>query len=300
MRRRGWLRDGLECLAAGFVLLTLRLGPRAFAEALARGYARLLDLLVPRLRQVAMRNLELAFPGMSAGERARIAGGVFRSVARLMVAFARFPAITRGNVKVWIRYEGYEHFEAALRRGRGVLFATGHLGNWELSAFAHALMSQPMHVLVRPLDNRLLNRLVARRRALSGNRLIEKRDFARSILKALEKNQAVGVLIDQNASLENGVFVDFFGVPACAAAGFARLAARSQATVIPGFALWEEQERRYCLRFYPPVEITGDAAEDTRRLQACLEPVIRQYPDQWIWFHRRWKTRPPGEPPLYP
>jgi KDO2-lipid IV(A) lauroyltransferase len=156
-----------------------------------------------------------------------------------------------------------------------------------------------MRVLVRPLDNRRIDRLIARLRGLSGNHLIGKKDSARAILKALAANQAVGILIDQNASLEEGVFVDFFGVPACAGTAFARLAARSGAAVIPGFALWSEAERRYILRFYPPLEITGNAEDDTRRLHRQLEAVIREYPDQWLWIHRRWNTRPPGEPPLY-
>jgi KDO2-lipid IV(A) lauroyltransferase len=224
---------------------------------------------------------------------------VFRSIARVLVAFAKFPSIRRDNVARWIRYEGFEHFEEALRRGRGVLFATAHLGNWELSAYAHALLSAPMSVVVRPLDNPLIDRLVERRRALSGNRLLSKKDYARGILKALAANQAVGILIDQNASGEDGAFVDFFGVPASAGTGFAKLAARTGAAVIPGFALWSAEERRYVLRFYPPVEMSGDAARDTQALQAVLEAVIRQYPDQWFWIHRRWKTRPPGEPGIY-
>ena len=299
MTRRSPLRHLLEyCLALG-VVTSLQWTPRPLAWLLARGYARLLDLALPRLRRVAMRNLELALPELGRAEHRRIAGGVFRSIARLLLVFAQFPRIHRGNISRWIRYEGFEHFEEARRRGRGVLFATAHLGNWELSAFAHALMAEPMHVIVRPLDNPRLDALVERRRALSGNRLIQKKEAARSILKALAANQAVGILIDQNSSLEDGVFVDFFGVPACASTGLARLAAHSGATVIPGFALWSEAEGRYVLRFYPPVEITGDATEDTRRLQRQLETVIRQHPDQWLWIHRRWKTRPPGEPPIY-
>lgn len=154
-------------------------------------------------------------------------------------------------------------------------------------------------MVVRPLDNPLIDALVERRRALSGNRTIQKKDFARAIFKALAANQAVGILIDQNSNIEQGTFVDFFGVPACAGTGFAKIAARSGAAVIPGFALWSEQEHRYVLRFWPPVEITGRPEEDTARLQGVLEAVIREYPDQWLWIHRRWKTRPPGEPPLY-
>jgi KDO2-lipid IV(A) lauroyltransferase len=156
-----------------------------------------------------------------------------------------------------------------------------------------------MDIVVRPLDNPLIDALVERRRALSGNRILSKRDSARGILKALAANQAVGVLIDQNASLDGSVFVDFFGMPAAAATGFAKLAEHSGAAVIPGFALWCETEKRYILRFYPPVPMTGDTARDTQALQSVLESVIRAHPDQWLWIHRRWKTRPPGAPPIY-
>jgi KDO2-lipid IV(A) lauroyltransferase len=293
LRQRSAIRNTLEYWAALAVLKTLENSPRGLAERLAGGYARVLDLALPRLRRTALKNLEMALPERSAEERDQIAGGVFRSIARLLFAFARFPTIHRGNVGDWIRYEGFEHFEEALRRGRGVLFATAHLGNWELSAFAHALMASPMHIVVRALDNPKIDALVTRRRTLSGNRTIEKKDFARGILKALAANEAVGILIDQNTSLDEGVFVDFFGVPACSNPGPAKIAAHSGATVIPGFALWSEEERRYVLRFYPPVAITGNAAEDTQRLQKQLEAVIREYPDQWLWIHRRWKTRPP-------
>lgn len=281
------------------VLKSLEWLPRPAADRLARFYVGLLDCAVPRLRRVALRNLEFAMPEISPARRNEIAAGVYRSIARLLVAFAKFPQISKANISGWIRYEGFEHFERARAAGRGVLFATAHLGNWELSAFAHGLLTGPMHVIVRPLDNPAIDRLIERRRALSGNRIIEKKDFARTLVKALHANEAVGILIDQNSSLDQGVFVDFFGVPACAGTGFAKIATRTGAAVIPGFALWSEQERRYVLRFYPPVEITGRVDEDTARLQGVLESVIREYPDQWLWIHRRWKTRPRGEPSLY-
>jgi KDO2-lipid IV(A) lauroyltransferase len=299
MRRRSRLRDILEFLVAWKAVKSLEWAPLPVAHWLSRQYVGLLDLSLPRLRRVADRNLSLAFPSLDAAGRAAIADGIYRSIARLLVSFAKFPSIRRDNVARWIRREGAEHFEEAIRRGRGVLFATAHLGNWELSAFAHALLEKPMSVVVRPLDNPLIDALVERRRGLSGNRPIFKKDYARAILKALAANEAVGILIDQNAAADSGVFVDFFGVPACAGAGFVKIAAHSGATVLPGFALWSESERRFILRFYPPIEITGDAARDTQTLHTRLEEVIRSYPDQWLWIHRRWKTRPPGEPPLY-
>jgi len=294
------MRNWAEYSVAWVVLHSLAWLPVPLAHRLARVYTRLfLDLAIPRLRRTAYRNLSLALPGLDAGERKKIVDGVFRSIARILVSFAKFPSMRAGNAARWIRCEGAEHFENALREGRGVLFATAHLGNWELSAYAHALLTGPMNVVVRPLDNPPIDAMVERRRSLSGNRLIYKKDFARSILKALAANEAVGILIDQNATLDSGVFVDFFGVAACAGTGFAKIAAHSGAAVIPGFALWSESEGRYVLRFYPPVPITGDAARDTQALQSQVEEVIRAHPDQWLWIHRRWKTRPPGERSLY-
>jgi KDO2-lipid IV(A) lauroyltransferase len=280
----------LEYWLFRLIIGLLHYTPLAAGNLLGRGIARLFDRVVPRLRRVAGRNLELA----GFGSRPDIIDGVFESLGRLLVTFAKFPDIRAGNVREWIRYEGFEHYEEAKRRGRGVLFATGHLGNWELSAYAHALLTEPMNVLVRPLDNSRIDAFVERRRALSGNRIITKKDAARTILRALAANEAVGILVDQNSMLNEGVFVDFFGVPACTNAAFVRLAAHSGAAVIPGFALWSRQERSYVLRFYPPVEITGDIVADTGRLHKVIEQVIREHPDQWLWLHRRWNTRPPG------
>ena len=244
---------------------------------------------------MAYRNLARALPELSAARHAEITDGVFRSIARVLVTFAKFPTIRRDNVKQWIRCEGGEHLDEALRQGRGVLFATAHLGNWELSAYAHALLARPMHVVVRPLDNPLIDAMVERRRGLSGNRMIGKKKYARSILKALAANQAVGILVDQNSAADTGVFIDFFGAKACAGVGFVKLAERSGAAVIPGFALWEEREQRYVLRFRPAIAMTGNPARDTQLVQSELEQAIREHPDQWLWIHRRWKTRPEGE-----
>jgi Kdo2-lipid IVA lauroyltransferase/acyltransferase len=280
----------IEYWLARFVLWSLDRFP-----SLAGLYVKLLDLAIPRLRRTAIRNLEMA--GFSNPKQ--ITNGVFQSIARLIAAFARFPGLNRQNISDYIRYDGLENLTRAQSKGRGVLIATAHLGNWELSAFAHALLSQPMSIVVRPLDHPGIDGIVERRRALSGNRIIEKTDAARGILRALKENDAVGILIDQNTAPEQGVFIDFFGVKACAGSAFAKLAHRSGAAVVPGFALWSAKERRYVLRFYPEVEITGDVQADTQRIHSQLESVIREHPDQWLWIHRRWKTRPPGEPPIY-
>jgi KDO2-lipid IV(A) lauroyltransferase len=255
----------------------------------------LLDLSIPRLRKIAMRNLSLA--GLERPDE--ITDGVFRSVGRVVAGFLQFPKINRDNVHRWIRYEGLENFTRAIERGKGVLIATGHLGNWELSAYAHALMTAPMNIVVRPLDNPRIDRFVERRRALSGNKIIRKKEAAREILKALAAGEAVGILIDQNTGLTEGVFVDFFGVKACAGTAFVKFAHHTGAAVVAGFALWSREERRYVLRFYPEIPMTGDVHADTQTVHSLLEQVIREHPDQWLWIHRRWKTRPPGEPAVY-
>ena len=269
------------------------------ANALARMSTRLLDLLVPKLRRIALMNLSFAFPELSRARHGEIVDGVFCSMARLLVALSRFPRINAGNVHDWIRYEGLENYRDAKKGGRGVLVATAHFGNWELSAFAHAFMTEPMHVMVRPLDNPLIDDLVESRRTLSGNRLINKRTAARAVVKALRDNEAVGMLIDQNTTPAEGVFVDFFGKCACASSAFVKLAYHSGAAVLPGFAVWDEGKKKYVLRFYRQILLTGDVAADTQAIHSAFEQAIREHPDQWLWIHRRWKTRPPGEPPLY-
>ena len=295
LSKRSTLRNQAEALIARAAILKLRFLPRPLSDFTGRLCGHFLDLIIPRLRQTAYINLTFAYPENDAAWRKKIVDGVFASIGRVLVALARFPQINRSSVNDWIQYEGFEHYERAKQRGNGVLFATAHLGNWELSAFCHALLTEPMNVVVRPLDNPVIDDIVETRRALSGNKLLSKRDFARSILHALRKNEPVGILVDQNSADENATFVPFFGKPACTNLTFARLAARSGAAVIPGFAFWNEAERRYTLRFYPEVEISGDAIADTIRIQATIEAAIREHPDQWLWIHRRWKTRPAAE-----
>lgn len=293
MAQRSPVRDRFEYVLARMALGSLAYGPWPLSFILARCYAQALRLAAPKLSRVARRNLEMA--GLPDG----IASGVWRSIALHLVVFARMGRIDATNVHEWIRYEGFEHFTKAKAAGKGVLFATLHLGAWELSAFSHALMAEPMHVVVRPLDNPLLNAFVEARRAASGNVIVGKKEAARSVFQALKDNRAVGILVDQNVGMDEGIFVNFFGRKACVSPTFAKLAARTGAAVIPGYAIWSPDERKFVLRFDEPVGITGNTFIDTQRIQNALERAIRAYPDQWLWIHRRWKTRPPGEEPLY-
>lgn len=292
------MRNHAEAALARALLAALR--SSRDPVRLARRALHLLDLAAPRLRAAAWRNFEIAMPELGREERARLLEGCWMNLARVLATLARFPLIHAGNVRQFIRYEGLENFQRASARGRGVLVATAHLGNWEFSAFAHALMTAPMAVVARPLDNPLLDALITHYRTLSGNRVLGRgQHFLRPLLETLRANGAVGILVDQNVTADRGIFVDFFGRKACVDAGLARLARRTGAAVLLGYALWSEAEQRYVLHFEPEIEMTGDELADTQAVQARLEAAIRRAPDQWLWIHRRWKTRPPGEPPLY-
>jgi Kdo2-lipid IVA lauroyltransferase/acyltransferase len=279
--------------------------PRSLARALAEGLARMLFAVTPKLGKTAEFNLKLAFPHWTDTQREATIQGMVRSLGWMAAEFARMPRYTRKNIEEIIVLDGHENFLEGQRRGQGVLFLTAHMGAWELSSYAHAVYGYPLHYMARPLDNARLDGLVNRYRGLSGNAPIFKNESARLTLRILKEAGTVGILADQNTMREEGVFVDFFGVPACTTTGIARVALHTGAAVVPGYAVWDESLKKYRLRFEPPLELvrTGDAerdiVENTRRFAKVTEAIIRKYPEQWVWVHARWKTRPQGEPPLY-
>jgi KDO2-lipid IV(A) lauroyltransferase len=253
-----------------------------------------------------MFNLALAFPDWSEAQRKRVIRRMIQQIGWMAAEFSQFPRYTRTNIEKIVVLDGFENFDAARRRGKGVLFLTGHMSAWELAPFAHALYGHPLHFLVRPIANRRVDALVNRYRCLSGNQAIEKNKSARSILRILADGGTVGILSDHNTILEESVFVDFFGIPASTTSGLARIALRTDAAVVPGFLSWDRARRKYRLRFEPAVELsrTGDEEQDVRentaRFTRIIENYVRANPDQWLWVHKRWKTRPPGEPEIYP
>ncbi len=215
------------------------------------------------------------------------------------------PGYSAENTRSFLRYEGLEHWERAATQGRGVLIVTGHLGAWELSSYYHSLTGHPMSMVIRRLDNPYIDAWVNRIRCLHGNRVLHKDDFARGLLGAVREGRSVGILMDTNMTPPQGVFVPFFDVPACTPSGLARVAAKTGAAVLPGCLLWHEDERKYVLHFWSeiPMRRSGDgeadAVENTARCTHAIERIVRAYPDQWLWVHRRWKTRPPGELAVY-
>jgi KDO2-lipid IV(A) lauroyltransferase len=299
------MRQRLEYALAWLIIKFIGALPRPLARAAAILLAWKVYLLHFRLRRVGQRNLALAFPEKSRRERARILRGVFTTFGRQLAEVCLFPKYTPENVSEVVVYDGFENFERALARGKGVLFLTAHVGAWELSAFAHSLHGHPLHVVMRPLDNIYLDRLTRLYRTKHGNQMIDKDDNVRGLLQAMKAGETVGILMDTNMTPPQGVFVDFFGIPACTASGMARIAMRTDAAVVPGFTIWDPGLRKYRLRFDPAIDLvcTGDDDADiianTARFTKVIEEYVRRYPDQWLWVHRRWKTRPPGEPGLY-
>jgi KDO2-lipid IV(A) lauroyltransferase len=303
--RSATLRERLEYLALRTVVATVGVLPRRIARAAGAALGVLVFRLLSRLRKTGLRNLEMAFPEKPLPEREQILRGVYRSLGWQLAEFCKMSGYTPEQASKFIRYDGLENYLAAKSRGKGVLVLTGHLGAWELSSFYHSLMGYPMSLVIRRLDNPLVDRFVNSIRCLHGNHVIHKDDFARGLLTAMHRGETVGILMDTNMTPPQGVFVPFFGVEACTATAMARVALRTDAAVLPGFLLWEAAEQRYVLHFGPQIEVvrSGDAEADilanTALFTAAIESYIRRYPDQWLWVHRRWKTRPEGEPKLY-
>jgi len=299
------MRRQLEYAAAWPFIKILGILPRPLARAFAIILAQVICVLHVRLRRVGMRNLALAFPEKSEAERARILRGEFTSLGRQLVEVCRFPKYTRENIAQVVVYDGLENYERAYARGKGVLFLTAHFGGWEISAFAHSLRGHWLHVVMRPMDNQYLDRLIQSYRTMHGNKTVRKDDFVRGLLGAMKAGETVGILMDTNMTPPQGVFVDFFGIPACTASGLARIALRTDAAVVPGFTIWDEALGGYRLRFDPALELvrTGDLEADivanTQKFTKVIEDYVRKYPEQWLWVHRRWKTRPEGEKGLY-
>ncbi len=300
------IRHRLEYVAVALLFAVLRWLPRPLARGLGAGVARLAAAMIPQWRRVGLRNLRLAFPEMLEMERRRLLSAAFRHWGWLLAEFARFPRHDARSIEEVIRYDGLENYLEAAARGRGIIYLTAHVGAWELSSFAHSLHGYSLAYVNRPLDNPLVDRLVNRYRCLAGNRAIDRRNAARAILGELRQGNAVGILSDQNVLEGDGnVFVEFFGIPASTTAGPARLALRTEAAVVPVFVLWDAKAEKYRLRFEPALELirTGederDVVENTARFARVIEGVIRRHPDQWLWIHRRWSTRPPGQQSLY-
>ena len=248
-------------------------------------------------RLIALNNLRTAYPEKGIDEIEAIARGVYRHMAIVMAELFEMPYITRETLPRWADVEGLENVKAALAQGKGVLSIVAHFGNWELMTVAVPLWIRPMQIVYRPLDSPVMDNLLGWSRTKHGNSLIPKGGSGKRIIRLLRENNPIGILSDQNVDKNEGVFVDFFGRPACTSVGTAVLALQSGAPVIPAF-MPRMPDGRYKLIILPAVEISrsddyeSDLLVNTQRFTKVVEEMVRRYPDQWFWIHQRWKTKP--------
>src|SRR5437762_7855213 len=299
------MRQKFEYVAVYLFVRVLGSLPRRLSRAFGIGLGMAAYIVVGRLRRVGMRNLEIAFPEMPKNRHSQIIRELFTGFGRHLAEFCMFPRYTAENARSVALYDGFENYTAGRDAGRGVLLLTAHLGAWEIGSFVHSIFGNPIKVVVRRLDNAKVDALVERYRTLHGNETFPKEDFARGLLGAMKAGETVGILMDTNMTPPQGVFVEFFGVSACTAAGAARVALRSGAAVVPAFTIWDKTLKKYRVRFDPALSLvaTGDddadAISNTTVRNHVMEHYATSYPEYCLRMNRRWKTRPGGEPPIY-
>jgi KDO2-lipid IV(A) lauroyltransferase len=305
MAKHGNIQITAEYLAARLVLGLLSRLPMSVSMAIGRAVGRAAYTLASGLRRTGQTNLRLAFPETSDDERRKLLLGCFRSLGRELGVFSHFLNGSAASLREICEFTGVENLERSKALGKGVVLFTGHLGAWELTSFGSSLIGHPLTFLVRRLDNPKVEQLVDRARTRFGNQTVNKLGAARSMVKILRSAEVLGLLLDLNTLDEEGIFVDFFGVPASTSFMVAKLALRTQSPIVPLFSPWNEDKKKFAVQFYEPIipKASADEEADVRRvtteLSLFIENRIREYPDQWLWIHRRWKTRPPGEPSIY-
>ena len=280
--------------------------PRWIAYRFCRAAALLLYWIDRKHRRIGMINLGIAFPDKEEPWRKRVLRRSYQQIADQVVELSRIPRLTPQKLARRVRYEearGLENYLEAKKKGRGILYLTAHVSAWELLPTAHALYGHPLSFVVRSLNNPRLDRWATRMRSRWGNQTLPKKNSLRRILSILRDGGQVGFLIDQNVQEKDGVFVPFFGKPACTTSGLALLALKTSAPVVPGFIYPEGRPGRYVIRFYPPILAvsTGDREKDlienTARFHHYVEEMIREFPHCWLWSHRRFRTQPDGNDP---
>ena len=307
MAQQRKLKSAFEYWTARILLSGLGLLPRSLAVRVGRSIGYVGYLLPGKLRRTGLRNLEIAFPDLSEGDRKELLRGCFDNLGRLLGEFSQMPRVTPHELGQLIEYDqvGLAHLREAEKLNRGIIFLTGHIGSWEMLSFGWSALQYPISFLVRPIDNPRVEAMVENIRTRFGNRAIDKKNAARQALKVLREGGTLGILSDLNTHPHEGVFVPFFGKLACTTAGIATLALRTDAVVLPTYAVWDDERNCYVFHAEPPVQLvrTGNHEKDvevnTARFAEAVERIVRKYPEQWLWIHKRWKTRPQGEPEIY-
>lgn len=248
-------------------------------------------------RKVVLQNLIMVFGTEKSKEEIHdIAKRTYRNFGMTLIEFIRQPLLNKDYIQKYIKFDGKEYVDNILQQNRGAIVITGHLDNWELMGAAHTLLNYGVTVYARPLEDSIAEELVNSNRKKVGMNIIGKPFAARELLKALKANHLVAFLIDQDAR-QHGIFVDFFGKPASTYRGAAAFAVKTGTPILPIF-ISRENKSYHIIHCEPSLIANPDANEDaeivrlTQATTQILETYIRRYPDQYFWFHRRWKTKP--------
>ena len=304
-KKRSNLQNQSELLAIRALLGAIGALPFETSVRFGKTVGRFLAKTFPKLQKTARRNLEIAFPELPEAEREKIVIGTFESLGRHLGFVSHFKKFKQADVLNFVEVVGKENFDKAHATGRGILFFTGHFGSWEVFNLLPPAFGYRVNILVRRIDNPLVENFVDKMRTRFGSVTLDKTRSARTMFRTLENGELLGILADLNVQEREGVFVDFFGVPASTTTSIAKLALKTGAIVIPAFAVWEEERKKYVVYVEPPVEYakTDEPDEDVKNLTQSItrvvEKYVRLYPEQWLWIHKRWNTRPPGEAKLY-
>ena len=288
------MTDRLEFILFSFFGFLVRLMPLRLAQSFGKNVGSLAYLIAWQRRAIAIDNLTHAFPEKSRNEIRRIALGAFRNYAISISEFLWFPRLTPKRLRKLVRVVNVDLVDEAHSRGKGIIFMSGHFGNWELTALASGhFTGYPVTIIVQNQRNRLVNEVINRYRCLWGNSVVPMESSVREFLKKLAEGEAVAMLADQSAPME-GLYVEYFGRPAATHEGPAIFSLRTGAPIVMGF-LVRRANGRYELTYEEvPTSNLNDyseqnVAELTRRHVALLEKYVRMYPEQWLWLHRRWK-----------
>jgi KDO2-lipid IV(A) lauroyltransferase len=278
------------------ILFFARCIPRFVRKGVFQFLFSLFYYLGAKNRMIMLNNLQRSFPEKDTKEIIGIAKGVYRHFAIVAAEFFDLPYITKDNIHQWVDVDGMENYQAAMAKGKGALSIVAHFGNWELMTIAIPLYLKPMYIVYRPLDSPVIDNMVEYVRTMNGNVLIPKGGSGKKVMELLKETHIIGILSDQNVAAYEGVFVDYFGRPACTGVGLAVMAMRSGAPVIPAF-MARQKSGKYKLILKPAVDVVctddynADLVVNIQRFTKIVEEIVREYPDQWFWFHQRWKTK---------
>jgi Kdo2-lipid IVA lauroyltransferase/acyltransferase len=277
-------------------LFVSRCIPRCVRKGLFLAIFLLFYHISTKNRLITIHNLMRSFPEKQTKEILGIAKGVYRHFAIVVAEFFDMPYINKENIHKWVDVEGLENFQEGNAKGKGLLSIVAHFGNWELMTIAGPIYLKPFDIVYRPLDNAVIDNIVEYVRTMQGNALIPKGGSGKKIMELLKDNHMIGILSDQNVATREGVFVDFFGRPACTGVGLAVMAMRSGTPILPAF-MARQKSGKYKFILKPTIEAVctddydADLVVNTQRFTKIVEEVVREYPEQWFWFHQRWKTK---------